>query len=156
MRRQSGFTLIELIIVIVVLGILAALAVPRFISLQREARIAVIDSLFTSLRSGSNVVYAKSAAAGRAGLANSTIDLDGSGISGGTIQTNYGYPAARSADLQLLFDNLSARYTIGAGATTPGTMVTISLDGITNCSVSYTSSNAAGVPPTITRNVSAC
>ena len=59
MRRQSGFTLIELVIVIVVLGILAALAVPRFISLQREARIAVIDSLFNSVRSGSNIIYAK-------------------------------------------------------------------------------------------------
>ena len=98
MRRQSGFTLIELVIVIVVLGILAALAVPRFISLQREARIAVIDSLFNSIRSGSNIIYAKSAAIGESDNATDSVDIDGTGP-GGAIGTNFGYPQAEQADL---------------------------------------------------------
>jgi len=84
MRRQSGFTLIELVIVIVVLGILAAIAIPRFISLQREARIAVIDSLFNSVRSGANLIYAKSAVEGEINLATAAVDVDGAGPLGET------------------------------------------------------------------------
>jgi MSHA pilin protein MshA len=156
MRRQSGFTLIELVIVIVVLGILAALAVPRFISLQREARIAVIDSLFTTLRSGSNVVFAKSAAGGTAALASSSVDIDGPGVPGGVVQTNFGYPQARQADLGQLFDDLSSRYTFNGGAATAGSTVSVRLDGIPSCSVSYTSPNAAGVSPTIVRDITGC
>jgi MSHA pilin protein MshA len=155
MRRQSGFTLLELVIVIVVLGILAALAIPRFISLQREARIAVIDSLFNSMRSGSNVIYAKSAAIGESDNATDSVDIDGPGP-GGLIGTNYGYPQAEQADLTLLFDNLSARYSFTGGAAAPGSTVNVTLDGIATCAVTYTSPNAAGVSPTITRNITGC
>jgi len=151
-RRQSGFTLIELVIVIVVLGILAALAVPRFISLQREARIAVVDSLFTSVRSGSNIIFAKSAAAGRAGLAASSVDIDGTSTPGGTINTVFGYPRAAQSDLILLFDNLSPRY----GFSAAGTGVLIALDGIATCSVAYTAPTLAGGSPTITRTITGC
>ena len=152
MRRQSGFTLIELVIVIVVLGILAALAVPRFISLQREARIAVIDSLFNSVRSGSNIVYAKSAAAGESDLPADSIDIDGPAIAGGDIPTVFGYPQASQTALSLLFDNLSPRYGfVGAGAG-----VRIDIDGIPACSVTYTAPTGAGLPPTIVRNITNC
>ena len=156
MRRQSGFTLLELVIVIVVLGILAALAIPRFISLQREARIAVVDSLFNSLRSGTNVVYAKSAAAGLSDVPTSSVDIDGPTVPGGAIGTNFGYPQAEFADINLLFDNLSARYNFSTGGAAPGSTVVINLDGIPTCAVTYVSPNAAGVSPTITRNVAGC
>lgn len=155
MRRQSGFTLLELVIVIVVLGILAALAIPRFISLQREARIAVIDSLFNSIRSGSNVIYAKAAAVGLADNAAGVLDIDGPGP-GGNIDTDYGYPEAQQADISLLFDNLSPRYAFTGGGAGPGSTLTITLDGIATCSVAYTSPNAAGVTPTITRTITGC
>lgn len=154
MRRQSGFTLLELVIVIVVLGILAALAIPRFISLQREARIAVVDSLFNSVRSGSNVIYAKSAAAGLSDLATSSVDIDGAGPLG-AINTRFGYPQATGADITLLFDNLSARYNFTGGGTGNATL-TINLDGIPTCAVTYTSSSAAGVVPVISRNITGC
>lgn len=155
MRRQSGFTLIELVIVIVVLGILAALAIPRFISLQREARIAVIDSLFNSVRSGANIVYAKSAAIGESDVASSVVDPDGTGPLG-NIGTNFGYPQATQAAMNLLFDNLSPRYAFTGGGAAGGSTLTMNIDGIATCSVSYQSPNAAGGTPTITRNTAGC
>ncbi len=156
MKKQQGFTLIELVIVIVILGILAALAVPRFISLQREARIAVVDSLFTSVRSGSNIVYAKSAAAGESDNATDTIDIDGAAVAGGVIGTNFGYPQAEQADLTLLFDNLSPRFSFTGGAAAAGSTVTITVDGIATCSLIYQSPAAAGATPVITTNKNGC
>ena len=153
MRRQSGFTLIELVIVIVVLGILAALAVPRFISLQREARIAVVDSLFNSVRSGSNIVYAKSAAIGEADNATDSVDIDGTAVAGGVVATVFGYPDATLAAIGALFDNLSPRYVFSS---TSATTLAINIDGITTCSVTYVRSTAAGNSPTITRNITGC
>ena len=160
MRRQSGFTLLELVIVIVVLGILAALAIPRFISLQREARIAVVDSLFNSIRSGSNVIYAKSAAIGESDLPNDSVDIDGAAIAGGVIRTRFGYPQAVGTDITLLFDNLSQRYNFTGGGLETGatgsSTLTITLDGIPTCAVTYASANAAGTAPTIARDITGC
>lgn len=45
MYKNKGFTLIELVVVIIVLGILAAIAIPRFINMQADARIAVIKGV---------------------------------------------------------------------------------------------------------------
>lgn len=58
MKSQSGFTLIELIIVIVILGVLAALAVPRFINLQDDAQDAALNGQAATLSSAMNINYA--------------------------------------------------------------------------------------------------
>jgi len=56
LNKQLGFTLIELVVVIVILGVLAATAAPKFIDLSSDARIATLESLEGSMRSASNLV----------------------------------------------------------------------------------------------------
>lgn len=71
MREQKGFTLIELVIVIVILGLLAATALPRFINITQDARIASVSGVAGGLRAA-------------AALAKAHVEVNGS--SGGTIQ----------------------------------------------------------------------
>ena len=84
-RRHQGFTLIELVVVIVILGILAIVAAPKFLSVSTEARIAVISQLQASVKEANQLVYLKSkmpsysvqAVSGRPDLTD--VDLDGNG-----------------------------------------------------------------------------
>ncbi|MCV5754423.1 type II secretion system GspH family protein, partial [Escherichia coli] len=64
MKRQGGFTLIELVVVIVILGILAVTAAPRFLNLQDDARDATLEGLRGAITGGMGISYGKAAIQG--------------------------------------------------------------------------------------------
>lgn len=63
-QKNNGFTLIELIVVIVVLAVLAVSALPRFLNIQDDAKVAVMDGVKGSLSGGVGIAYGKLAANG--------------------------------------------------------------------------------------------
>jgi prepilin-type N-terminal cleavage/methylation domain-containing protein len=65
-KTQSGFTLIELVIVIVILGILAAVAIPKYEDMREEARVAALKGQLGSIRSALAIQYARNALSGSA------------------------------------------------------------------------------------------
>ena len=59
LRNEKGFTLIELVMIIIILGILAAIAVPRYVDLQQEARTSVLDASVGAVKSSAIIQYAR-------------------------------------------------------------------------------------------------
>ncbi|EAS63652.1 type II secretion system GspH family protein [Photobacterium angustum] len=86
MIKQKGFTLIELVVVIVILGILAVTAAPKFLNLQNDARNASLQGLKGAIQGAASIVYGKAAIDGVEGAAS------GKQVEG--INVVYGYPTA--------------------------------------------------------------
>ena len=124
-RQQGGFTLIELIMVIVILGILAAFALPKFADFSGQARYSTINGALGSVRSASAIVHSAAIAGNQTG-ATGSVTLEGTAIA-----LAHGYATQASiltaAQLSSDFDTATAG-TIKLGA----------------CSFTYTAAAAAG------------
>jgi len=86
-KRESGFTLIELVMVIVVLGILAATATSKFVNLSTDAKVASLEGVAGAMRSGLTLVRSE------AGIQGKTTGDDVIDFLGTDINVYNGYPA---------------------------------------------------------------
>ncbi|MCK7458966.1 prepilin-type N-terminal cleavage/methylation domain-containing protein [Idiomarina aminovorans] len=166
MRNQKGFTLIELIIVIVVLGILAVTAAPQFIDFSSDARTSTVKGLKGAMQGASQTIYARAA-----------IDDDlGSTGSVNSVDTVNGYPAATEAGIvtaaNLDATNVDPAATVitdwaffadsGTISIAPGDQVPDPTTAVvgditdTNCYVEYSDAADSDTPPVITTETSGC
>jgi len=86
---NQGFTLIELVIVIIVLGVIATTAVPKFINIQDDAKAASLHAVSGALNSAANLVHYRSQLDGVETLDRSTIKINGEDV-----KLFYAYPEA--------------------------------------------------------------
>ncbi len=145
-KNSKGFTLIELVVVIVILGVLAAVAVPKFVDLQSEARTSVIQGVEGAIRGAATLVYSKALIEGKESNATDSVTLSGAV----TVDTVFGYPAGTAAGIQTAVDLSGGDVT----ASSAGGVTTYSFTGFTNCQVTYTEPAADGdaplIPPPVT------
>lgn len=86
MIKNQGFTLIELVVVIVILGILAVTAAPKFIGLSTDAKVATLEGMQGAMKSGADMIYSK------AFINNKVVNDDTLIVGSASISLHSGYP----------------------------------------------------------------
>lgn len=174
MKRQSGFTLIELVVVIVILGILAATAAPKFMNLQSDARISALNGMKASVKSASAMIYSKAILAGREKLKTSDV-CSAAGVTatcpdGASVDIVYGYPAGSATGIvKTLQDEMvscTAAESTKCAKTADWGYEVVGEDTVyifstsapvaTDCKVTYKQSTGDGKNPTITVETDGC
>jgi MSHA pilin protein MshA len=141
-QRQKGFTLIELVVVIIILGILAATAMPRFLNLQVEARTSSLQAAYGAVRAAAAITHSGFLAQGVA--PNGNVNLDGQDV-----RLCNGYPAAASIALAASINRGGATdYVLAEGdLVTGGSVTTITAVNAATpatCVITYTAAVGTG------------
>jgi MSHA pilin protein MshA len=164
LNKQQGFTLIELVVVIVILGILAVTAAPRFIDVQDDARTATLNAVRASIQSAATLVHSKSLISGNETSANDTVRVNTVPVA-----IRFGFPRDNSAaalanwrdDLLDIPDFTIVRANGGIVISPAGIVLTGPLPanpddpqaGERNCYVRYLEPTAVGELPEIIETV---
>ncbi len=154
-RQQAGFTLIELVVVIAIIGILAATALPRYVNMQSQARAAKAQAIYGSIKSAAALARANCMVdlAGLTSPSTCTSTAGTTNMDGIAVEMVNQYPAATVGGIIT-----AAQLNAGAdGLTiTPGNPTLIDINGGTVCRISYTAATAGPVAPVITLDISNC
>ena len=138
--KQHGFTLIELVVVIVILGILSAFAVPKFMGMETQARISSVKALEGAVRSAAAMAHGMALATG---VTNGNIQVEGQNVA---IANGYPTTAAlvNTLNSSVVGNNVPGKFNHANGVFTLYGAATAA-----NCSVRYTQPTANNLPPTI-------
>lgn len=134
-------------VVIVILGILAVTAAPKFLNLQDDAKVSAVKGLAGAMKGAAGIVYGKAAVAGLDASDNGTISM----ADGTVINTAYGYPKATEADLQSAIDGLDSDWVLLDGGKAIGKTATYGYKDFA-CVVTYTQASAQSAASVVVHN----